>query len=160
MGALLHAWAGGRTLSTVFGVLLILVAISELTGFARRIRFEGPVAWLAGLASGVLGGLVGNQGGIRSGALMGFHLKRDAFVATATAIGLLIDAARMPIYFAMDRDAVLAIWPAVALATLGVVAGTLVGKRLLSHVPETWFRPIVAVVLFVLGTVMIVRPPA
>ncbi len=159
MGALLHTQAGGATLSIVFGVLLILVSISEVTGFSRRIRFEGPFAWIAGLLSGVLGGLVGNQGGIRSGALMGFHLKRDAFVATATAIGLLVDAARMPVYFAMDRDAVLAIWPAVAFATAGVVAGTLLGKRLLSKVPEAWFHTIVAVVLFVLGTVMIMRPP-
>ena len=160
LGAILHTQSGGSALAVVFGILLILVAISELTGFSRRIRFEGPLAWVAGIVSGLLGGLVGNQGGIRSGALMGFHMKRDAFVATATAIGLVIDAVRMPIYFATDRHAVIAIWPAVAIATAGVVVGTLAGKRLLARVPEAWFHTIVAVVLFVLGTSMLIRGAA
>lgn len=156
-GALLHTRASGDALGIVFGALLILVSVSEFTGFSRRIRFDGPLAWIAGVASGMLGGLVGNQGGIRSGALMGFHLKRDAFVATATAIGLVVDAARMPVYFATDRDAVLGMWPVVLLATGGVVAGTLAGRRLLARVPETWFHRIVAAVLFVLGTIMLTR---
>ena len=156
-GALLHAWAPTGTLSLVFGTLLILVAFSEFTGYSRRLRFEGPLAWIAGGVSGLLGGLVGNQGGIRSGALVGFHLKRDAFVATATAIGLVVDAARMPVYFATEREAVLAIWPSVLIATATVVIGTLVGRRVLSRIPETWFHRIVAIVLFVLGTAMIFR---
>lgn len=156
-GALLHTRASGDALGIVFGVLLILVSVSEFTGFSRRIRFDGPLAWIAGVASGMLGGLVGNQGGIRSGALMGFHLKRDAFVATATAIGLVVDAARMPVYFATDRDAVIGMWPVVLIATGGVVAGTLAGRRLLARVPETWFHRVVAAVLFVLGTIMLTR---
>jgi uncharacterized membrane protein YfcA len=156
-GALLHTRAGGDALAIVFGVLLILVSISEFTGFSKRIRFEGPPAWIAGVVSGMLGGLVGNQGGIRSGALMGFHLKRDAFVATATAIGLVVDAARMPVYLVTDRDAVAAIWPVVALATAGVIVGTLAGRRLLARVPEAWFHKLVAAVLFVLGTIMLAR---
>lgn len=156
-GALLHARAPAGSLSIVFGVLLIGVAISEFTGYSRRLRFEGPLAWIAGGVSGLLGGLVGNQGGIRSGALVGFHLKRDAFVATATSIGLVVDAARMPVYFVTERDAVLAIWPSVMIATGGVVIGTLAGRHLLSRIPEAWFHRIVAIVLFVLGTAMILR---
>lgn len=157
IGALLHARAPAGTLSVVFGALLIGVAIAEFTGYSRRLRFEGPLAWIAGGLSGLLGGLVGNQGGIRSGALVGFHLTRDAFVATATAIGLVVDAARMPVYFVTERDAVMAIWPSVLIATGGVVIGTLAGRRALSRIPEAWFHRIVAIVLFVLGTAMILR---
>ena len=40
----------------------------------------GWVAWLAGALSGLLGGLVGNQGGIRSAALLGFNLSKANFV--------------------------------------------------------------------------------
>lgn len=156
-GALLHARAGSVALSLVFGTLLVLVALSEFTGLARRLRFEGPLAWIAGGVSGLLGGMVGNQGGIRSAALVGFHLQRDAFVATATAIGLVVDAARMPIYFATEWDAIAAIWPLVLIATVGVVAGTLIGRRLLARIPERVFHRIVAAVLFVLGTSMLAR---
>ena len=42
----------------LFGALLIFTAAAELTGFGRRLRFEGPLASVAGAASGVLGGLV------------------------------------------------------------------------------------------------------
>ena len=99
-GALLHSRASNRALAVVFGLILLFVALSELSGLARRMRFSGPVAWIAGAVSGAFGGLVGNQGGIRSAALLGFDLDRQAFVATATAIGLVVDAARMPVYLA------------------------------------------------------------
>ncbi|MEX2272175.1 MAG: sulfite exporter TauE/SafE family protein [Vicinamibacterales bacterium] len=154
-GALLHARLGGPVLAAIFGCLLIFVAISELTGLSTRLRFEGPAAWIAGALSGVLGGLVGNQGGIRSAALIGLHLRRDAFVATATAVGLMVDAARMPVYFFTERDAVIALWPLIAIATAGVVAGTLGGRRVLRHIPEAWFHKIVAVALAALGLAML-----
>src|SRR2546430_1293482 len=50
-------------------------------------RFRGRVAALIGGAlSGLLCGLVGNQGGIRAAALLGFDVETQAFVATATAV--------------------------------------------------------------------------
>ena len=156
-GALLHSYASNRSLAIVFGLLLLFVGIGELTGFARHMRFGGPVAWIAGAVSGVFGGLVGNQGGIRSAALLGFDLERQAFVATATAIGLVVDAARMPVYFATELDAIMRIWPLVLIATAGTLAGTLLGVRTLRRIPETVFRRVVAVLLLLLGTYMLVR---
>ena len=156
-GALLHARLASPALSILFGVLLLFVAASELTGLSKRLRLRGPLAWIAGALSGFLGGLVGNQGGIRSAALMGFHLQRDTFVATATAIGLAVDAARMPVYFATQRGALAAEWESVAIACAGVVAGTLAGRRLLARIPEASFHRLVAAVLAVLGVAMLVN---
>jgi hypothetical protein len=141
----------------LFGVLLIFVATSELTGLARRMRFRGPAAWIAGAMSGLLGGLVGNQGGIRSAALLGFDVRKDAFVASATAVGLMVDAARMPVYIMTEGRDVVAIWPVVAVATFGVLAGTLFGKRALVRVPERAFRPVVAALVGVLGIAMLAK---
>lgn len=157
VGAVLHAWASSPWLSVVFGGLLVFVAVSEFTGLAQRMRFSGPLAWIAGSLSGLLGGLVGNQGGIRSAALMGVDLSKESFVATATAVGLLVDAARMPVYLVAERAAVLRIWPTVTLATLGVVAGTLIGQRALAAVPEVLFRRLVALMLAALGVFMLVQ---
>jgi len=157
IGALLHARASAPALMILFGGLLLFVALSEVAGWARRMRFRGPAAWAAGAASGMLGGLVGNQGGIRSGALLGFDLKPETFVATATAIGLVVDVARMPVYFALYRDEVAGVSGAIVLATVGVLAGTLVGRRLLARIPDVWFRRILALVLAVLGAVMLAQ---
>jgi uncharacterized membrane protein YfcA len=154
-GALLHERASGVALALVFGALLVFVSGSELTGLARRIRFRGLAAWLAGGVSGGLGGLVGNQGGIRSAALLGFDLPKDSFVATATAIGLFVDGARMPVYFWNRAPQIASIWPLVTLAAAGVIAGTFLGRHVLTWIPERRFRAIVAVTIGLLGLAML-----
>jgi uncharacterized membrane protein YfcA len=150
-GALLHARAGNPALTALLGALLVFAGVMGLTGWADRLRFRGAAAWAAGALSGAFGGLVGNQGGIRSAALLGFALPRDAFVATATAIGLVVDAARMPVYLATEARALSEVWPLTAAATAGVVAGTLAGERLLRRVPEPLFRRVVSLLLIALG---------
>src|SRR5262245_33992366 len=146
-GALLHGRATSPWLTTVFGALLIFVAASELTGLAQRMRFTGALAWIAGALSGMLGGLVGNQGGIRSAALLGFDLPKRAFVATATAVALIVDGARMPVYLATEGDALQRLLLPIAVAIAGVVIGTLFGGRVLSRISEHRFRIVVAVIL-------------
>lgn len=156
-GALLQEEAGTPALMVLFGGLLLFTAGAELTGLAQRMRFEGPVAWLAGGASGFLGGLVGNQGGIRSAALLGVELPKHVFVGTATAVGLMVDGARVPVYLWHLHEPMRGMTAWIAIAVVGVVAGTLLGNRLLARIPERWFRRILAVVLATLGAVMAVR---
>lgn len=156
-GALLQQRTSNFGLTIVFGGLLLFVAISELTGLSKRMRFRGPAAWIAGALSGLLGGLVGNQGGIRSAAMLGVDLPRHAFVGTATAVALIVDGARLPVYLATAGRELIAMWPTIAAATVGVIAGTLFGHRLLMRIPERKFRIVVAVTLAVLGTAMLVR---
>jgi uncharacterized membrane protein YfcA len=155
-GALFHGSAGGPWLSALFGGLLLFTCLSELAGWAARMRFTGWAAWLAGALSGLLGGLVGNQGGIRSAALLGFDLSRETFVATATAIALFVDAARLPLYLWTSGDALADRTAWIAIGTAGVVAGTLIGERLLASIPERRFRLVVAIVVGILGLVMLV----
>ena len=156
-GALLHSVAGSRILAIVFGAILIFVGLSELSGLSRRMKFGRRIAWIAGALSGFLGGLVGNQGGIRSAALLGFDIQKAAFVGTATAVGLMVDAVRMPAYFITQGGEIAGIWPFVAIATAGAIIGTLIGEPILRRIPETIFRRVVAVLLLALGTYMIVR---
>lgn len=154
-GALLHSWASSPSLRIVFGLLLLFVAASELSGLARRMRFTGVLAWIAGVLSGLFGGLVGNQGGIRAGALLGFSMSKETFIATATAIGLIVDAARMPVYAAVQGPALAALSLPIAVATAGVAAGTVAGHRVLKRIPETAFRRVVAVLIGLLGLSML-----
>lgn len=156
-GAALNGWLGNRWLTIVFGLLLLFAAASQASGLAKRMRFHGAVAWTAGALSGLLGGLVGNQGGIRSAALLGFNLPKQAFIATATAIGLFVDGARMPIYLATQGVALMSVWPWIVAATIGVVVGTVIGNRVMSRIPDVWFERVLASVLALLGAVMVVQ---
>jgi uncharacterized membrane protein YfcA len=157
IGALLNGWAKSDWLTLIFGALLLFAAASEMSGLARRMRLHGGLAWIAGALSGLLGGLVGNQGGIRSAALIGFNLPKEAFVATATAVALLVDGARLPVYLVTDANEIAALWRPIAIASAGVVAGTLIGSRTLASIPDVLFRRVLAVVLWLLGVTMIVR---
>ena len=157
IGALFQRAVGGDRLMIVLAVLLLFVAISELTGLASRMRFTGPTAWIAGVLSGLLGGLVGNQGGIRSGALLGFGLSRDALVATATAIALFVDGARLPVYVMTAGSEVWAHRQEAIIASAGVVLGTIAGARLLRGISEAAFRKIVAILLAILGVSLLLR---
>ena len=132
-GALLQGWASNRWLNVVFGALLLFAAASELTGLGRRMRFRGYTAWIAGALSGLLGGLVGNQGGLRSAALLGFDLSKRSFVATASAVGLLVDGARMPVYLVTQAPEMADMWLWIVLATIGVTTGTVLGSRVLAR---------------------------
>lgn len=154
-GALLHVWLASRILTIVFGVLLVLAAIAELTGWMEKVHWGRRAAWLAGALSGAFGGLVGNQGSIRSAAMLGFDVPKESFVATATAIALFVDGARLPVYLVTQWREIVEVWPLLLAATLGVVTGTAVGAPMLKRIPQPIFRRVIAVLLMALGLYMI-----
>lgn len=156
-GALLHAYVESPVLTIVLAVLLIFTGLMGLTGLSERMRFKGSVGWVAGAVSGALGGLVGNQGGIRSAAMLGFDVPRHAFVATATAVGLIVDGARMPIYLVVEGAEIARLWPVLLTATIGACLGTLVGERVLRQISEPIYRRLIAVLVLSLGVFMLVR---
>jgi uncharacterized membrane protein YfcA len=55
---------------------------------------------------------------------------------------------------------VAAIWPLVLIATVGVIAGTLSGERLLARMPEQRFKQVVGAIILLLGIVILLRRSA
>lgn len=150
-GALLFSRLGGDALTRVLGALLVLTAISTLTGWATRVHVPRWAAWVLGILSGFFGGVVGNQGGLRAGALIGLGLTSAAFVATSTMTGVIVDVVRSPIYVVRQGGAVAAAWPLVATSTAGVLAGTLLGERALFGLTPERFRQLLATLIGLLG---------
>jgi uncharacterized membrane protein YfcA len=139
--AIPHAWAS----------LLVLAGTTELIG--RRFPLPETRFWrlAGGLLSGVFGGLVGNQGGIRAAALLGFRLPPRQLVATATASALLVDAARLPIYVLSAGPVIAASARFWIVASIGVTIGTFVGVPVLGRIPESTYRRLVGGLLVLLG---------
>jgi uncharacterized membrane protein YfcA len=125
----------------------------------ERIRLGRTGAWIAGLLSGVFGGLVGNQGGIRSAALLGFDVKPSAFVASATAAALMVDLARMPVYVALEADRLANLSGPIAIAAAGAIAGTIGGERVLRRIPPPIFKKLVSALVLALGIYMLTSSP-
>lgn len=157
-GALLHVWLRSILLGYILGALLVFAGVMGLSALASRMRFGGTMAWVAGVLSGGFGGLVGNQGGIRSAALLTFDLKKEEFVATATGIALAVDFFRMPVYAATQWREVVAGWPILLIATAGILFGTIAGQPVLRRIPPAMFRAIVSGIILLLGIWMLAHP--
>ena len=150
-GALLYTRLGPGALTRILGGLLLLTAAAQLTGWTRRWRPRGPLVTLFGLASGFFGGVAGNQGGLRAAALTAFDLGPRAFVATATATGLVVDLARTPVYLASAGSALLPLAIPIGVAAAGVLLGTLIGERILFGLSRDSFGKIVGAAIGILG---------
>lgn len=158
VGALLFARLAPDVLARVLGGLLILTAIAGLSGWAERWKPRGVVVWALAALSGFFGGMVGNQGGLRAGALTTFGLGPTAFVATSTIIGIMIDLVRTPVYLSGDALRAPGFWTFVAVAAAGVIVGTLLGERLLLGLSPVRFRVLVSCAIGVLGLWFLLGP--
>ncbi len=157
-GALLYTRLGPGALTRALGGLLVLTAVAQLTGWASRWQPRGPLVALFGLASGFFGGVAGNQGGLRSAALTAFGLTPLQFVATATATGLLVDAARTPVYLWHSGPAMLTLWAPILVATAGVLIGTVLGERLLLGLSPRRFGQVIGGAIGALGVWLLAMP--
>ena len=155
-GALAYTLLQARALKRVLGALLVLTSIAQFGGLASRWHPRGITVALLGLGSGFFGGIAGNQGGLRAAALAAFNLPPLVFVATSTATGLLVDAARTPVYLYDSGAALIPLWRPIALATAGAALGTLLGERILLGMSRERFRFVVAAAIGLLGLWLLV----
>ena len=156
-GAALQSQLGSAVLTIVLALLLLIAGTTEL--LRRPIPLPQTPAWrlIGGMLSGVFGGLVGNQGGIRAAALLGFRLTPSQIVATATASALLVDAARVPVYLATHHAAIGARLGLIVAIALAATAGTFLGVPLLRRIPPTTYRRLVGALLIGLAVVLLVQ---
>lgn len=157
-GAVLHGSESNALLAYILAALLLLAGSGSLFGFTHGLHFGRGAAWAAGAVSGAFGGLVGNQGGLRSAAMLALGIKREAFVATAAAIALMVDVVRVPVYLAhggvsLDGRATLVI-----VITAGALFGTFFGAHMLRRIPERLFRRIVGGVLCAMALFVFFQP--
>jgi uncharacterized protein len=158
IGALVFARLAPAVLTRVLGALLVVTATAGVSGWNASWKPQGAIVWILGALSGFFGGVVGNQGGLRAAALSAFGLTPTAFVATSTFTGTLVDLARVPIYLYGAHTDLGPIWGLIGIAALGVLAGTLVGERLLLGLSPARFRRVVSVAVGLLGLWFLLGP--
>ena len=154
-GALLIGPTGARALTLILGGLLVLTGILALTGLGATRTIPRAAVLPLGAISGLFGGLAGNQGGMRAVALLHFRLAPQAYVATATACALLVDAARTPVYLWRAGTNLVPLWPMIAAAAAGTLVGTLIGERILLGLSPSMFRRVVGGVVLGVGVIVL-----
>jgi uncharacterized membrane protein YfcA len=156
-GALLQAELGGRLLYALLGALLLATGIAGLTRGFGGWHPPAPAALALGLLSGVFGGLAGNQGGLRAAGLSAFDLSPRAFLATSTAVALLVDVMRTPVYLLRGGPSLLALAAPIAAAAAGCLLGTVLGERVLLGLARERHRQVVGAAVAALGVWLLLR---
>jgi uncharacterized membrane protein YfcA len=156
-GALMYTRFSNDELTLTLGLLLVSTALATILDLPSRVRVSGVVVGLLGVLSGLFGGLAGNQGGLRAAAMLSFGLPPVRYVATATATAMLVDAMRTPIYVWRAGAALESLTASMAVATVGVLIGTLLGERILLGLSMRQFRYAIAVLIGLLGIWLVVQ---
>jgi uncharacterized protein len=146
-----------RFAGLVLAILLIATGIGGLTNWTRRVEPGRAASTALGALSGIFGGMAGNQGGLRAAALMAYSLTPAQFVATSTAVGLMVDAGRLPVYIAGGSGRILELALPITLATIGVIIGTIAGEKILFRMSRARFQQIVSIFILALGAWMLVK---
>ncbi|HEX6575592.1 MAG TPA: sulfite exporter TauE/SafE family protein [Gemmatimonadaceae bacterium] len=135
----------------VLGILLIATGSAGLSAWNRRVHPGKSVATVLGALSGLFGGIAGNQGGLRAAALTAFDLTPAEFVATSTAVGLMVDAGRLPVYLIRDHHAISGMAVIMGIATIGVIIGTVAGERILLQFSRKRYQQALSTLILILG---------
>ena len=134
------------------GLIMLSLAVLELNPWFDTWRPQARWLPLGGLVSGMLGGLSGHQGALRSAFLIGLPgLTPVSFVATGAVIACAVDGARLLAYGSTAWLPASNHIDLLAIAGGAALAGTWVGNRCLSKVTLPFVRRMVAVALLVIA---------
>lgn len=156
-GSLLYGTVDESALKVLLGLFLVVVGISEFRPSFFEKKIPQRYDMVGGLLSGFMGGLIGNQGAIRSAYLLNYNLSKEAFIATATGISLIIDLTRIPMYVWKELHLFSGMWSTLLPVILIAFVGTLVGKQLLKRISLERFRLIVAAFVMFVGLMFLIQ---
>jgi uncharacterized protein len=152
LGGLASAWVLTQWLEATLAVFLLGLSGWMLLRPRWRLAATTRSAVLGGALSGGMAGLVGTGGAVRGMTLAAFDLRKDVFIATSAAIDMGIDLGRTVVYarngYIHGHDLA---W--VPLLAVVAIAGTWLGKRILSRMPQAMFRRVALVMVFGIGLV-------
>lgn len=152
----LGAWLSNRVpqkeLEVAMNLLLLVLAAGLLLHSGRQLARTNTNLVLGGVSSGFLAGLVGTGGALRGLTLAAFNLEKGSFVATSALIDLGVDSSRAVVYW-LNGYWQNAFWVYLPFL-LGIsLLGSYLGKRILEHISEQWFRYLVLGVIVVTALV-------
>jgi uncharacterized membrane protein YfcA len=142
-------------LNLLFGTLLLIFALLELVP-RWNFEFSKGNLWIGGIVSGLIGGISGHQGAVRSAFLVRYNLPKEVFIATGIVIALIIDIVRMSVYAkTIDVASLEASWMLILLSLLGALGGAVTGKFFLKKMNIDALNKIVGFSMLIFGISLI-----
>ncbi len=154
-GALAQIYMVNVMLKRAVGMMLIFLGLQEWIPSRFQARFPKSIDPVGGFLSGFLGGLIGNQGAIRSAFLLNYEISKETFIATGVVLACLVDLVRIPIYWFSYAHANVTSWSALLPLIVVTFLGTFAGKSLLKYFSTSQFRNLVAALIILIGVYFI-----
>lgn len=158
LGAFVSLGANEQILLRLLGAFLAAYALFLIFQPKFKIPAGNIAALSGGALSGFFAGMFGVGGAIRSMFLAAFDLPKAVYIATAGAIGLLVDSTRIITYFTGGVTLPKELWYGLLLFIPISFVGAQIAKRIVDKIPQNKFRAVVAVFLFAIGLKLILWP--
>ncbi|MBI4119725.1 MAG: sulfite exporter TauE/SafE family protein, partial [Parcubacteria group bacterium] len=157
-GAYISLGANEQIMLRLLGAFLAGYALFLIFQSKFKIPAGNMAALSGGALSGFFAGMFGIGGAIRSMFLTAFDLPKAVYIATAGAIGLLVDSTRIITYFTGGATLPEELWWGLLLFIPISFLGANIAKGVVDKIPQNKFRMVVAVFLFVIGAKLILFP--
>lgn len=155
LGSFAQIYIDSGWLKAGFGFFLVAFGLSQFAPAGAGLKFPRWLDPVGGFLSGLLGGLIGNQGAIRSLYLLNYGLEKREFIASAAIIAVVIDSTRIPVYVYTMRQYLFDNLGLIAAVVVSSILGTLLASRVLPQVSAELFRRIILVALMAMGALML-----
>ena len=156
VGAFLSKYIDPKILEIALAVFLILMSLTLLIFKKLVLQPTLRNSISGGVFSGLIAGLLGTGGAIRGMTLAAFNLKTEVFIVTSAIIDLGIDSSRGVIYYlngyVHTHDLYL-----IPILFLVSIAGTFIGKKILTRISEKQFKSIVLILIFITGAITLTK---
>jgi uncharacterized membrane protein YfcA len=151
VGALLVFKVPGSLLSRILAGFIIVYVIYLFAKPSFKVKPSTVAAMSGGALSGFLAGIFGMGGAVRSLFLSAFDLPKFIYIATAGAIALFIDTARLTAYFLKGaRLEPLILWGMLIFIPASFL-GAKIAQLIVDKIPQRYFRTVIAVFLFLVA---------
>ncbi len=156
LGGLLAKVFDSQHLELFLGVFLVVLALVFLIKKNLVITPNKTNAIIGGSLSGFSAGLLGTGGAIRGLTMAAFNLEKNVFIATSAFIDFLIDFSRAFVYyyngFIHTHDLIY-----VPFLFVISIVGTVIGKKILDHIPQDKFKTISLSLILIIGLITLTK---
>jgi len=158
LGASISLGSNEEFLLHILGIFLFGYALFLILQTGLKVPAVNTTALLGGSLSGFFAGVFGIGGAIRSMFLSAFNLPKEVFIATAGAIGLLVDSTRIVTYFAGGAQLSKLLWWGLPFFVAISFIGAKIARHIVDKIPQDKFRTVIAFFLLVVGTKLAIWP--
>ncbi|MFH1426089.1 MAG: sulfite exporter TauE/SafE family protein [Candidatus Kerfeldbacteria bacterium] len=158
LGARLIIDAPEELLIRTLGVLLLIYVIYLLTKHTFKIPGNNATAVTGGALSGLLAGVLGIGGPIRSAALLAFNLPKSAYLTTVGAVAMLVDTSRIATYLLDGQRLETTILYGLIIFIPITYLGALLAKQVINRINQQTFTTLVAALLGVIALKFLIIP--